>query len=276
MSYAEQYEANPKLIELWDRADKNPDIYLKAIRQELVKDGQKEILYCDGGMMLISKSDDKDDMALGIKSVKQCSLAEIEQTPYFHMLFTLSVRGVDVFDLQTRLLKKPKFSAYIPLHNLQLDQTIAFAYPFLIKSDFSYLPRLKTLLKIETDETARQTIIHAMWVSTMPEAEIALRELTELKELDGRESTKYAKSLLKVSNDLRKLKPDHEVLVKMRQNLEVNEKTTLEELREKRRLRMHAVSDEALYDLRYYTMLIYSQTPEPTKSKEKDPPRENP
>jgi len=82
-------------------------------------------------MQLLAKSKLPEDLNLGLQSISKCSLAEIEHTPYFYTMHALASRGIDTLDLQFRILAKPKFSAYIVPHALNLGWRLDVIYWFL-------------------------------------------------------------------------------------------------------------------------------------------------
>lgn len=256
MTFDEQARRAPGLTKFWDRYDKNSGPYHEALISELRADSNRELLYCDGGMLLLAKSSLPEDEKLGIASLRKCSLAEIQHTPYFYTLHRLAVRGTDTFDLQIRILSKPKYSAFIVQHALTLGQDYAFLYPFLVQQESVYVPRLIALLARETDATAQKSIVRALWYAATSEAESAVRaaayntSLSELVRADVRR-------LLEGLNAVRGWQEGDSTLKRVRDMVKVSSSTTESELRAKRRERMRAVSDEALHDLEAYTALIY-------------------
>jgi hypothetical protein len=116
MSFDEQAKLEPTLSALWDRYDKFPTIYSAALRQALRTDGNTEMLYCDGGMLLLHKSKAPPDRPLVLASLAKCSLAAIQHTPYFYTLHELAREGIDTLDLQWKILAKTDFSAFIVAH----------------------------------------------------------------------------------------------------------------------------------------------------------------
>ena len=256
MTFDEQARRAPTLSKLWDRFDKIPGAYGEALRSELRAEGNRELLYCDGGMLLLAKMSSPEDEQLGLSSIRKCSLAEIQHTPYFYTLHRLATRGTDIFDLQLRILSKAKYSVFIVQHALTLGQDYAFVYPLLVQQESTYVPKLATLLVGETDATAQKSLVRALWYAATPEAEAAVRAAAEdvrLSELARAE----ARQLLQGLNIVRAWKEGDAMLRRVREAVGASPATTEAELRVKRRARMHAVSDEALYELEAYTALIY-------------------
>ena len=256
MTFDEQARRAPDLSKLWDRYDKNREPYQTALRSELRTNGNRELLYCDGGMLLLAKSESAEDQQLGLDSLRKCSLAEIQHTPYFYTLHRLAVRGIDIYDLQIRILSKPKYSVFIVQHALTLGQDYAFLYPFLVQQESTYVPRLAVLLQTTTDASAQKSIIRAMWYAATIEAETAIksaaadRRLADLARADARQ-------LLQSLATVRGWSESNANLKRVRESVGVTSSATEGELRAKRRARMRAVSDEALHELEAYTVLIY-------------------
>ena len=256
MTFDEQARRAPSLSGLWDRFAKNPEPYRQALRDELRNEGNRELLYCDGGMLLLAKSDASEDRQLGLDSLRKCSLAEIQHTPYFYTLHRLATRGVDTFDLQARILSKPKYSIFIVQHALTLGQDYAFLYPFLVQQESIYVSRLVALLQASTDATAQRSIIRALWYAATREAEAAVRAASS--DVRIAESARAdARQLLQGLGTVRTWKEGSPTLKRVREMVRAAPNATDAELRAKRMARMRSISDEALYELEAYTALLY-------------------
>ncbi|MRR56826.1 MAG: hypothetical protein EG824_01230 [Deltaproteobacteria bacterium] len=255
LPYEEQVKKSSVIEAIWKRYDASPDSYHSALRSLLNSKGLPEILYCDGAIRLIAKSQPTEDISLFVQSLGTCSLAEIEQTPYFFAVHALAVRGLDTFDLQVRMLSKPKYSAFIVAHALELGQDFAFLYPLLVQDEARYVSRLIERARAERDPTATVTLLRALWYAATPEAEAALRSLAEQRS-DKTKSTE-AKILLERISTIRSLKPDDKSIKYLESKFSSLLTASNAEIRAKRRQRMHSISDEALYDLEAYTALIY-------------------
>lgn len=256
MTFDEQAKRAPSISALWGRYAKNPEKYAEALRIELRALGNRELLYCDGGMLLLNKSKDKEDQALGLTFIKKCSLAEIQQTPYFYTTHSLAMRGVDIFDLQVRILSKPKYSVFIVQHSLSLGQDYAFLYPFLVQNETLYVPKLLKRLSDEKDEIAQKSLVRALWYAATLEAEVAIRKFAS-EGSPASPAMEDARKLVESLDTARRWKDDNTTLKSIYSSIEANLMTSELELRAKRRTRMRSISDEALYDLDAYTILIY-------------------
>lgn len=255
LPYEEQVKKASVIEAIWKRYDASPDAYHSALRTLLTSKGLPEILYCDGAIRLIAKSQPAEDASPYVQSLGACSLAEIEHTPYFFAVHALAVRGLDTFDLQARMLSKPKYSAFIVAHALELGQDFAFLYPFLVQDEARYVSRLIERTRAERDPTATVTLLRALWYAATPEAEAALRSIAE-QSSDEAKSTE-ARKLLESIATIRSLKPDDKPIKYLESKFSSLMTASDAEVRAKRRQRMRSISDEALYDLEAYTAFIY-------------------
>lgn len=256
MTFDEQARRAPSLSALWDRYSKAVSIYSDALRTELRAPGNSELLYCDGGMLLLAKSNSADDQVLGLASLQRCSLAEIQHTPYFYTLHSLASKGHDTFGLQARILAKPKYSVFIVQHVLSLGQDYAFLYPSLVQEESVYVPRLIGRLREERDPTAQKSLVRALWYAATPESEATVRTFANSSDASTL-AQDDARKLLKSLDEIRLLKSGDTILRRILSAINVDEGISDSELRAKRRARMRSISDEALHDLEAYTALIY-------------------
>lgn len=256
MTFDEQAATAPSLSQLWDRYAKNPEIYGPALRAELRAEGNTEQLYCDGGMLLLFKGAAQDDQALGLASLRHCSLAEIQHTPYFYTVHRLALKGVDTFDLQARMLTVPTYSVFIVQHALRLGQDYAFLYAFLLQDEHLYTPRLVARLNKEADGTAQKSLVRALWYAATPESAAALHAFVQSPKA-VEPGLSDARKLLKEMQTARALKSNDKVLTGLCEATNICEGPSEVELRAKRKAVMRRVSDEALQEMDLYTMLIY-------------------
>lgn len=256
MTFSEQAQRAPELSKLWDRYDKTPETYRAALRAALAADGQRELLYCDGGMLLMAKSKEAADRELGLRSIAKCSFAEIEHTPYFYMMHQLAREGVDTLELQWPMLRKPQYSVFVVQHAMNLGQNYAFMYPLMMQDESRYVPRLVERLKTEADSTAQKTLLTAIFYSATPQAEAALRAIAESDSSFPVEArAEAAKAVGFIDRVRTEPLPDRVKLAMAAPGIDPDAPQA--ELRTKRKARMRSVSDEALMELGVYTRLLY-------------------
>lgn len=257
MSFSEQANRAPSLTALWDRYDKSPDVYRNALRTALAAGGQPEMLYCDGGMLLLHKSKIPDDRQLGLTAVSKCTLSEIEQTPYFYMVHELAREGLDTLDMQFLMLTKPRYSAFIVPHALNLGQDYAFVYPLLLQEETRYVPRVAERIKTETDETAMRSLTLALWYAATPQSERTLRSIAHANSTYSKVAKDAAQEMVERIDQTRGLSSLGPTVSSLWLRAGLPFGAGEAEIRAKRRARMRSISDEALIDLDIYTPLLY-------------------
>ena len=256
MTFDQQAERAPTLSQLWSRFNKSPDSYRDALRELLRQQGGREMLYCDGGMLFLQKARQAADKSLGLTSISKCSLAEIQHTPYFYTMHAQALAGSDTLDLQFKMLTKPKYQIFIPMHSLTLGQNYSFVYPLLVQDELNYTGRLIERTNVETNPVSLNTLLLALYYSAVSEAEAAIHTVVTSK-IHPAEARERAKLIEQRIVEARKTDPA-KVHDWLRRNGMANaSELTEKELRDARRKRMRAISDEALMELDAYTVLIY-------------------
>ncbi len=256
MSFDEQAERASKVSELWVRFDASTGAYRGAMRSLLGQDGGREMLYCDGGMLLLQNAAEASDKELGLKSIAKCSLSAIQQTPYFHTMHAQASAGVDTLDLQFRMLAKPGYHVAVPVHALTLGQDYSFVYPLLVQDETRYTGRLIGRTKTEADPSALKTLLLALYYSALPDAEETIHSMAQSKTLpaDVLDRARLVEGLISQARTADVAK----VRVWIEQNgVAIAPNANEQQLRDGRRERMRAISDEALMELDVYTLLIY-------------------
>lgn len=256
MTFSEQARRAPTLSKLWDRYDGEKDTYEPALRQLLEADGQRELLYCDGGMLLIAKSKAPGDRKLGLSSIGKCSFAEIEHTPYFYTMHSLAREGMDTLDLQWPMLRKPRYSVFIVPHALNLGLDYAFAYPLMVQEESRYVQRVADRARQETDPAALRALTLALYYAATPDAESRLRAMARPDSGYGAEARAAAGKAITRIDEARAFKQMDKV-AQIAEMMKVSMSSGADELRAKRKARMRSISDEALMELDIYTLLLY-------------------
>lgn len=257
MSFAQQAEIAPSLSALWSRYKRQPDPYHSALTTALAAAQQPEMLYCDGGMLLLAASKAPEDRKLGLDAVARCTLAEIQQTPYFYTMHDLARDGVDTFDLQLKMLAKPRFSAFVVAHAMNLGQNYAFVYPLLVQDEARYVPRVGERMNMETDPVALKTLALALLYAATPESERILRSLADASAPSGQAARDAALPMVERIDAARSLWTIGVTANTLRWRAGFPTGATEAEIRAKRKARMRSISDEALHDLDLYTPLLY-------------------
>lgn len=257
LSVDEQGARSAKMGGLWERYAKNPTVYSEALRAELATPGQKEILYCDGGMLLIQNAVNPAETAIGVNALKECTLAEIEQTPYFYTMHALALRGTDTTPLQLRMLARPRYEVFLTQHATRIGQDYAFTYPFLVRDEAVYVPKLIERLRTETDPIAQESLLVALSYAATNEAETMIRAVAQPGSGAGAPLRERAGKMVQQIDAARAMPFNDQRLARAFVTLKLPTTAPEGMLRAKRKQRMRVLNDEAVLELDIYTTLIY-------------------
>jgi hypothetical protein len=141
------------------------------------------------------------------------------------------------------ILEQPDFKVFIPQHVLTLGQNYALVYMLLPTSQDYWLQPAIDRVQSERNETAQKSVILLLWYAQTDAADKAISAFAAdaAKPAGARD---YAKQILQAKD---------KIGAKQRAGALALSETSL---RQKRRERMKAVSDEALIDLDDYTMML--------------------
>jgi hypothetical protein len=151
--------------------------------------------------------------------------------------------GEDTAAAALHILAEPNFKVFIPQHVLTLGQNYALVYMLLPTNQDYWLQPAIDRLRTEHDETAQKSLILLLWYAQTDAADKAVASFAaDASKPAG--TRDYAKQIMQAKDKIG-AKQRAEALA-----------FTEASLRQKRRERMKAVSDEALIDLDDYTMML--------------------
>ena len=141
------------------------------------------------------------------------------------------------------ILEQPNFKVFIPQHSLMLGQNYLLVYMLLPTNQDYWLQPAIDRLRTERNETAQESLILLLWYAQTDAADKAIATCA-VETGNSSKVRAYAQQIMQRKNK-----------VEAKQRIEAVALTEAS-LREKRRERLKAVSDEALIDLDDYTMML--------------------
>lgn len=227
----------------WALTKANAPASLGWLRSALARPDQSAFFYYDGAKLLLSLSGDTADKQRALQAIPKADLKSVQHTDYLRTVHNLAAEGLDTREAAFRILAYPTFMATIPQHALSLGQNYALVYMLFPMPEATFVNDLIERLNRETDSTARNSLMLALWYTALPQARSSLAQIAASPNTP--EAAKnYAKSLL-----ARKLpasfKTSHEPEIR---------------LREQRRKRMSLpISDEGLIEFDTLTAKLLSK-----------------
>jgi hypothetical protein len=195
-------------------------------------------------MLLLSLSDTQADRRIALAAVAHCDLRDIQPGAYFHQVHRVATLNEDTTAAALHVLDDPDFKVIVPQHALTLGQNYVLIY-LLLRADQEYWLRPAIdRLRVEHDLTAQKSLLLLLWYAQSKPADQAI---TAFADDTSKPPAARAQELLH-----RKDK------IGSKQRLRAMGSTETS-LRQKRRERLHSVSDEALIDLDEYTVLLMAK-----------------
>ena len=234
------------LDQFWSTAKAQSSRYVPALRQELVDFKNPPFFLYDGSMLLLSLSDTQADRRIALAAVAHCDLRDVQTDAYFHQVHRMATLNEDTTAAALHVMDDPDFKVIVPQHALTLGQNYVLIYLLLPAGQEYWLQPAIDRLRGEHDLTAQKSLLLLLWYAQSEPADQAITAFagdTSKPPAAGA----YAQELLH-----RKDK------IGSKQRLRAMGSTEAS-LRQKRRERLHSVSDEALIDLDEYTVLLMAK-----------------
>ena len=243
LSSAEITQKSGVLDQFWTRAKSLPNVYVPALRQELADLQNPPFFLYDGSILLLSLSDTPADRKVALAAIAHSDLRDVQTNDYFHQVHRMATLNEDTTAAAFHTLEQPDFQVVIPQHALTLGQNYSLVYMLLPTNQDYWLQPAIEHLRTERDETAQKSLILLLWYAQTNAADKAIATFAAdaVKPAGARD---YAKQIMQANEK-----------IGVRQKLAALALTDAS-LRQNRRDRMKAVSDEALIDLADYTMML--------------------
>src|SRR5216684_9401795 len=224
-------EKSQILDQFWAKAKSQRESYVTGLRQELADFSNPPFFLFDGSKLLLSLSNDPADRKIVLSAISRCDLRDLQLIDYFLLVHDMAAKGEDTTAAAFHILEKPNFQVFIPQHVLTLAQNYSLAY-MLMPTDQGFWigPAIERLPK-ESDETAQKSLLLVLWYAQTPESDKAIREFSADANKPA-PSRSYANELAHGKDKISQT--DRAAAIPL----------TEQSLREARRQRMKAVSDE--------------------------------
>jgi len=262
----------------WKFVESGAGTYLPLLRQELGKGTLCRFFYYDGSMLLGKLSQSRDDINLILRTMPKTDINEIDQSQYFRFVHWAGCQGYDTYADVRMMIDCPSFSVTIPEHSLKMSRSDAVLYALLPVDEKYYLDSLIARLKSEKDPRTAMTILTVIAYTISDKGQNAIKAYADsTSDIDAK---KYAGDFLILENKkslpARVAPSRHEHLEKFLQMLTGREYDSKEidfdqfvkdapylvtrrdygMIRKYRSIQSQRVSDEAMREIEYLSMLM--------------------
>ena len=246
LTTAEINQKSAVLDQFWKKAKSHSDIYAPVLRQELTDFTNPPFFLYDGASLLSTLSNDPADHKIILAAIAHSDIRDVQSIEYVLMVHKFAALGDDTTAAAFHILETPKFTIFIPQHVLTLGQNYSLIYMLLPTDQNFWLQPAISRLHDEKDETAQQSLLLLLWYAQTSASDKALADFAK-DESKSQKSRTYASELIRRKDS---------VGITARAAAAASSEQSL---RDARRDRMKAVSDEALYDLDAYTVKIIAK-----------------
>lgn len=222
----------------WKQVTADPKTQLPLLRVELADYKNPPFFMWDGSALLLSLSHTPADEALAAKAMPHVDLADVAPRGYFYAVHALSMDGTDTTEAALHVLDDPKFAVVVPQHAMTLDQASVLMYLLLPVAQDRWIESARKRLAVEKDDTAANSLLLLFFLTQTTEGDAALADASKdpAKSAAIRDAATHYQQAM------------HDAL-----KLKFNVKGTEASIREERRKRLAAVSDEAIDDVQQMT-----------------------
>jgi hypothetical protein len=234
------------LDQFWSRAKAGRSRYVPALRQELADFQNSRFFLYDGSMLLLSLSDEPVDRKTALAAMARCDLRDVQPKDYFAQVHRMASLNEDTTAAGLHVLDQPGFKVFVPEHFLTLGQDYVLIYLLLPTDQDYWLQPAINRLKVEQDAAAQKSLLMLLFYVQTDTADQVISTFAG-DDTKPQLSRTYAQSLVQRKDQ-----------VGAKQQSKASNLTEAT-LRQKRRERLKAVSDEALIDLDDYTLMLIAK-----------------
>jgi hypothetical protein len=240
---AEVRESKSKEMDaFWGEVTKNKDAELPLLRIELQNSANPSFFFDDASNLLLSLSQLQEDRQIAAAAISRTDLKDVESHHYLFEVHALAVKGVNVTPAAFRMLDDPKFEVFLPEHGAyRLDQSACLLEALLPLPTSVWLSAVIERARTERDPQAMKTLLLLLFYAQTSQSD-RLIQSTAADVAVPMEVRDFAGTIVK-----------HEKQLGIGRQ---PSKAAEAKLREERRTRMFAVSDEAMDDLDELTTKI--------------------
>ncbi len=227
----ESQEPKVKLMDaFWEKVTKEKNKYLQELRVELKDKNNPTFFLYDGGHLLISLSNSKDDYQIALDAMTRVNLKNIDPSDYVKTMNFFAQNELNTTEGALKIISDDAFVAYIPQHALSLDKGLSLRFLLPIDNNLYLKQTINKLATLKDLETIKYVLNFLFYTCTC-EADSLISKYANDKDQE-KGVRKYAGDLVKMNAVTRNANMEkYSALVKKRKEI------------------LQRISDEALDEL---------------------------
>jgi hypothetical protein len=238
LNHDELKKKSEEMDRFWGDVKGNLGVTLPLLRVELANSPNGSFFLTDGSELLLDVSKTPEDKQLAANALARTNLRDTQRGSYFYTIHNLACDGADTTGAALHILDDPTFHVPVPQHAMVLDQRTALMYILLSMKDDRWVKPASERFANEKDTNAKIALVYAFSYEQTDAADMELKKIAS----DGSQPDAVKKQAQEFLDEARKSGKSWMPV-----------KGTIDEIREQRRQRLRAVSDEAIGDVQEMT-----------------------
>lgn len=225
----------------WSEVKEHKDADLPLLRAELARPDAPPFFRMDGAQLLLSLSSRPSDQAIAVSVMSTADLSDVTPAAYFYAVHHLSMQGADTTAAALHILDDPSFVVYIPQHAMTLHASDCLLFLLLPVDPSKWLAAVRQKLPGSSNSDVAQALVTLIFYAQTPESDAALHSIAANTALP---------------DSVRKIARNWEQAASEAYKHKVDVPGDEAQVREARRQRLNAVSDESIDDVQEMTMRL--------------------
>jgi hypothetical protein len=230
-----------EMDKFWNDVKAHQKQELPLLRIELQDSSNPTFFMTDGSELLLQLSNSQEDKALALSAMSKSDLNDTDSGAYFYTIHDLSLSGFDTTKAALHILDYPEFSVPLPMHAMTLDASSCLMYLLLPLDASKWMPDTERRFALEKNETILKALIALFFYAQTSEGD----RMIAVAASDGTKSAAVRKDAASYQEDAKQA---------LHQKSDV--KGTEAEVRQARKARLRAVSDESIDDVQDMTVRL--------------------
>jgi hypothetical protein len=225
----------------WNEVKQHRQTDLPLLRAELSNPQTPGFFRMDGAQLLLSLSSSPADQALAATAMSTADLSDVTPSAYFYSIHQLSMKGVDTTAASLHILDDPNFVVSVPQHAMVLRPPDCLLFLVLPVDPSKWLTAVSQKIAAAKSPDLQQALVTLVFYAQTPESDRILDSIA---------------SNVSLPESARKAAANWKQAAKEAYKHKVDVPGDEAQIREARRQRLNAVSDEAIDDVQEMTVRI--------------------
>ena len=188
-----------ELDTLFLKVEKDTNLYLPLIREELKKQGHLPYFYYDCSHLLLLHSKSKSDLQICADAFLKCDITEVGPKQFVQLTTSLAKQGINTTQVGMKILDASSFEFLADKDFFTYNKSYCLLYCLHHLNPQLYTDSLINYFYVTKDEDAQRAIITVLWFSYSCKGDDFLKSLNK-KTTINKDILEYSKNILTYDN----------------------------------------------------------------------------